>query len=340
MPVNQPSDIPMDLQLVARYLAGEASPEEAMALDRWREADAANEREFARLAAVWEAALPEAAYQLPGDEPALEKLAAGLGKAAALPGVKKTVAGRRILWLAAAALLVVALAVALGYLARRPSGTAFTAQPTLAGAPGETSRDTLVDGTRVVLAPGSRLWVGKRFARGSRTVKLDGRAYFEVFPAPGEPFTIRAGDIDIVVLGTRFNVDNDTAEIMVGVREGRVSLRDGNAAMEVGAGSTGVYLKQGQRLRLYKDSLDRNALSYATHELYLYNMSLGAVKTLLEDAYQVKVVFENPALERCRINTKFEHQPLSYVLEVISASLGIQYRVAGKTVYFSGDVYE
>lgn len=323
----------MDLERVGRYLAGEASPEDAMALDRWREADPRHERAFRDAALLWEAAGPAETYRPGSTEAAWERLAGKL-PASAVP-VPPLRSGKYRPWMAAAGaalLLGLSLAAYLFLSRGQPvfKGPAVTAADRIL-------TDTLSDASVVTLAPGSSLRLSDKYASRNRAVEMQGEGYFSVSRQRDKPFVIYTGGIEIRVLGTDFNVADGPRTITVGVSAGAVRMQRGDLGIEVQGGSTGVFDKEEKRFRLYSDSLDRNASGYATRTLYFYDMPLEAVKGVLERAYQVRVLLQDTALAASRINTKFDKQPLPYVLEVISASLGVRYRIQGNTVYIFDD---
>ncbi|KAF1068762.1 MAG: Protein FecR [Pseudomonas citronellolis] len=88
-------------------------------------------------------------------------------------------------------------------------------------APGEQREVRLEDGSRVFLAGGSSLRVD--FSQGFRDVRLlHGEAFFQVAHDRSRPFRVRAGDSQVTVVGTQFDVRLDDLGLQVAVREGRV----------------------------------------------------------------------------------------------------------------------
>jgi transmembrane sensor len=84
-------------------------------------------------------------------------------------------------------------------------------QPVPAGndiytANGSRTHLTLPDGTLVWLNAGSRLSYGKNFNTTTREVNLTGEAFFDVAHNTQKPFLIHTARIDVQVLGTSFNV--------------------------------------------------------------------------------------------------------------------------------------
>ncbi|MFT4254495.1 MAG: FecR domain-containing protein, partial [Caulobacter sp.] len=93
---------------------------------------------------------------------------------------------------------------------------------------GESRTIALDDGSRIDLAPGSRMAV--RFTRGERHVDLgDAQAVFDVAKDPSRPFVIAAGDTRVRVVGTRFDVRRRDGRVSVGVERGLVEVSPGGA---------------------------------------------------------------------------------------------------------------
>lgn len=65
----------------------------------------------------------------------------------------------------------------------------------------------LPDGTIVWLNAASSIRFPTAFSGKERNVSVTGEAYFEVAAVADQPFTVKAGNTDIRVLGTRFNVN-------------------------------------------------------------------------------------------------------------------------------------
>ena len=76
--MEQGPNITIDESLVGRYLAGEASPEEAIAVDEWRERSADNRARFEELVTLWEQASAGNSWKPPDDTSAWRQLSADL----------------------------------------------------------------------------------------------------------------------------------------------------------------------------------------------------------------------------------------------------------------------
>lgn len=82
----------------------------------------------------------------------------------------------------------------------------------------------LADGSHITLNGGSHL-TATLSRRERRVVMADAEAVFDVAKDPARPFFIQAGDREIRVVGTQFNVLRHGGEVKVTVRRGIVEVR-------------------------------------------------------------------------------------------------------------------
>ena len=128
--------------------------------------------------------------------------------------------GRGRVWAPRLAVVVVVLCLSLA--------AWWTGRRMLAGASYETASGEqrvvdLADGSRLHLNVTTRLEVALRSdVRDVRLVR--GQAFFEVVADPERPFVVTAGDKEITVLGTKFDVLLEGGETRVTVIEGRVAV--------------------------------------------------------------------------------------------------------------------
>jgi transmembrane sensor len=96
----------------------------------------------------------------------------------------------------------------------------------------------LRDGTRLDLEPQTTL-AGVPTEAGNLELELRrGRASFDVTHNPQRQFRVRAGNVTVVVLGTRFSVERHAGTVTVAVERGKVAVESG---AEI------AYLTPGQR---------------------------------------------------------------------------------------------
>ena len=98
---------------------------------------------------------------------------------------------------------------------------------------------TLKDGSRVTLAPGSCLSL--RAHRNPRTVSMTGKVFFDVLHDEEHPFTVNVPGAGVQVLGTKFQVLQDSTGYRVDVTEGRVRFSSGRVSEELSAHHSTFY---------------------------------------------------------------------------------------------------
>ena len=311
--------IPITEDLLTKYLAGEAGPEEAMAIDSWLEAHPENQKTFDQLAKVWESTTLSS-YQKPDVAREWERFSQ-----------KQAPRKRTYTWLAVAASILCLIAV----YKLLPVGKG-TSEIISLQAQKDITRDTLPDNSYVIMPPGSEITYPAAFT--SRQIKLKGEGYFEVQPSSQSPFIVETDDLKIQVLGTAFNVKTTPEQIIVQVNNGVVLVSSKTNAVTLKEGQGCIYNRASRTFNTVSIAeTGRNNYAYATRELHFQHTSLSEVARQVSKAYNVEIRLENEKTADCRISTAFENKSLSYVLDVITASLDLQYRTEGNVIYISGD---
>lgn len=183
---------------------------------------------------------------------------------------------------------------------------------------------TLADGSKVILAPQTKLTV-----RG-RTVYLSGEAVFTVTQNAGEPFVVKTGNIATQVLGTTFGIRKyiDDTEVRVVVAEGKVSV--GNSVLSIG--DVARVSVRGAMTR------ERNAdiasiIGWTQGMLVFRDTPVREVLTELERWYGLRFQANLPdAVLNRQINGTLESVPSAAVVPLISDLLGISAQLRGQIV--------
>ena len=137
---------------------------------------------------------------------------------------------RRWTWMAGAASLPALIAAFFTVHSLRLPGATHTYTTTV----GQRATVSLDDGTHVMMAPQTTLRLVE-FSQHSRTMVLDGDAYFEVARSTTTPFIVKSGTTTTRVLGTAFEVRHypGDAEVRVAVASGKVLVSSGVLYPEV-----------------------------------------------------------------------------------------------------------
>jgi transmembrane sensor len=341
MPDRPPHD-GLDPDLLDRYLAGECSEAEAVVVRRWMMAhpDAARRlaEYLARLddelaapppptvAASWAAIQARVDAETPvGAHPS--PTTAHDRRQATRAAATRRLTRRRIGALAAAACAV--LAAGLGYVASRERVPAarVTAPLTYTTHVRERSDLRLSDGTRVRLAPGSRLRVATDFGVERRDVYLDGEGYFEVVHDAARPFTVYAGNTSVRDIGTAFSVRGYAADsaVQVVVREGEVALAGVGRLV---AGDAGRVAATGQTKVMRNVAVD-SLLSWTAGRLVYGDAPLRLVLQDLRRWYGVDVQLADTATAALLFTGALADVAPEEAVEQVAATLGLDLRREG-----------
>lgn len=318
--------------LLVKYLAGEASYTEAMAVEEWLTESPAHAKELKHLMQLWAETGRQELYKAPDVKAEWNKAEADRGQVIHQARAKHLRA-IRLRWTAAALFLLLAGST---YLLLRQRTTRHMPEMHTISASANITHQTLPDSSVITLLPGSTIHYPEQFTAAERTVHIEGEAYFNIKPNAGKPFIVQVDDVRIKVIGTAFNVKNTKDSLIVQVDNGAVQLSNSKKTVVAKGGMQAVYLKSTGTFYLSKLE-NGNNYAYATRVFQFTNMRLEQAAAILSKAYNVSIVLENKKLADCAISTTFTNMSLEDVLEIMTAALSIQYRINGSTILLSGN---
>lgn len=191
----------------------------------------------------------------------------------------------------------------------------------------------LSDGTVVHLNSGSTLKFPVKFLNNqSRQVFLTGEAFFEVSKDKKHPFTVNTNEVDVEVLGTKFNVSsyNEDSSSSIVLVEGKVSLykdkktNDNQTYLTPGMKGTN---EKGQ-LKIATESVNTDYYTaWVKGSLVFKNDSFGEIIKKLERQYNVTFINKNKTLAKEIFNARFDNEPIEVVLKYFSDSYKIDYKI-------------
>lgn len=307
--------------ILARYLAGEASAEERGSVDAWAAATASNRAELDRLRAAWQAPAPG-----PWDlDRAWAKVANRLDQAQVAKPARRPAVWAQPWALAAAALIVVLGATMLW---RAQSSTTIPAE-VVATQPGQQETLDLHDGTRITVAPGSRLTVAAGYGDGERRVELEGEAWFEVTHDESNPFRVFANGTMTEDLGTEFGVRAFASEnaVRLVVLAGSASLRRAGAAdpdaVTLNANDLATLEANASTPTVARGVNVAALVAWRQGEMIFENSPLDSVTAELSRWYGVTFRLATGELGARRLTATLRTDDLGTALEVLGLSLGV-----------------
>jgi len=339
-------DAPYYVDLIIRYLAGEASEDEIRELSSWIKADPDHALLFREHRATWialEKSRLDESIDIDRAWSDIEsRLISPLSETrrnfrivpvhAEKPSIRS---GLPFLLRIAAIMVIFAIPVYLLFrFVVKPDVIQLTAQADLV-------ESKLPDGSSVTLNSGSTLEYPVAFNGDKRQVSLTGEAYFEVTHDKTKPFIISSGDVRIKVLGTSFYVNTNTSgekmEIVLTTGRVLISFDDGQTESR--------YLSPGEKAEVTTSrknisitvNSDPNYLAWKTHRMVFADNDLGQVVAILNKTYHSNIRVAPGKLAQCRITATFDKQSLESVLRVLKATLDIEILKTASGIEISGN---
>ncbi len=190
----------------------------------------------------------------------------------------------------------------------------------------------LPDGSVVALNSNSKLQFPKKFKNNFREVTITGEAFFDVQPDPEKPFIINAGNTQVKVLGTSFNVnaypENETVEVIVETGTVQVITTEKLNTLEtaeiiLNPGEKGTFVNSLGKLEKELNS-DPNYLAWKTHNLVFENTPLMEVVQYLNKTYHTDIQLNGENLNELALTAQFERKPVDFILNVVQLTFGLK----------------
>ena len=183
---------------------------------------------------------------------------------------------------------------------------------------------SLPDGTSVTLNKNSFITYNKRFNRNHREIFFSGEAYFEVIKGNRLPFVIRTNNSTIQVVGTRFNIRDDSSSVTVTVISGKIWLYEtGNRQNQVRlVKNETASFEYATKKIIYGQNSDLNFLSWKTGRFAFIKTPTVDVLNTIATYFNKKLIIHSPL--RDSITGVFENQPLGEILKEIELTSSLK----------------
>ena len=362
---------PVD-NLIPDYLKAELTVDEIRELISWIKHDSANKRHFDEYCEIWITA--KASLKNPGYNfhegfwkfkqkiKTNEDLSIGLSK----PHLFKTITRYAAIFI---------LAFSLGgllfyYISKRQIKYPRQSFSELVVPMGSRAQFTLSDGTAVTLNAGSKLKYDNSFGIKDRIVQLEGEGYFKVAKDTSRPFMVKTSHLNIIAMGTAFNVKaySDDKTIETTLIEGSVKIEGKNDKIRTEV----MVLKPNQKLTFFKEDstmVDETArpigktmnnikplhvqkslviprlvrenvdvepvISWKENRWIFEKQRLSQIAVELERKFDIQIYFDSERLKTVRFTGIILAEPIEQVLEVMSHSAPINFKLKGRVVTLS-----
>jgi len=202
---------------------------------------------------------------------------------------------------------------------------------------GQQLKLTLPDGSVVNLNAGSSIRYPENF-REHRTIDLlEGEACFDVAAMKEYPFTVTAAGTKTEVLGTTFNVQAYKAwnEVTVTVVRGKVAVKTPAASPVLLLPDEQVLISTTTGMARKQPFNADAVIGWVNGKLQFRNETLQHVAWMLENNYDVKIMFKEEATKEIRFTASFsDTDSLEKILFAIAKANKIKYSVRDNVVQF------
>ena len=176
------------------------------------------------------------------------------------------------------------------------------------------------------------------FKGNSRKVELVGEAFFEVTTNPDKPFIVKTNAINVKALGTAFNIQaySTSNEISTTLVRGKVVLERESAGIvkqfaELKPSERAVFNRDAKAVNISdEEDLDK-FIGWKDGKLVFFNDPIEDVAEKIGNWYNVTIKINKNELKRFRFTATFTDEPIEQVLDLLSKSSPISYRIKKAT---------
>lgn len=290
--------------ILSKHFLGETTSDEEKLISEFKDNKSA---EYKMLKRLWE--MDGKAIEV--KEFDLKKAWLNIENAAKKPKTKVISFYSYLQRIAVAAMIVISVSVASYWLVNR----GYESKIVVADNHVRGEKVTLSDGTVVWLNKDSQISYPKKFKENQRVVTLEGEAFFEVTPDKHRPFIVKMDRADVTVLGTSFNIDQDSLDTEVTVKTGRVRVaaNDINKSVVITPGFSSTVADF--KIEKYQ-TVNPNYLSWKTGEFAFNNTPVEVAVRDLNTFYDVKIDFEDHKLD-CNLTMRLNNESIEDVVEML-----------------------
>lgn len=203
---------------------------------------------------------------------------------------------------------------------------------------------TLPDGSKVILNANSELKLSAAWnEQAERQVWLEGEAYFEVEKkiSTHQKFIVHTKDLDVEVLGTKFNVNTRHEKAIVSLEEGKIKLSvkdEAQTALKHKYHTGVIEMKPGEvvkldtTVRLISEEDVSFHSGWVRNEFHFNNTTLKEIGTLIYDTYGYNVLVEDESLMKRSISGDLRANSIKELVEVLQIAFKLKMTIENKTI--------
>ncbi|MGB7394769.1 MAG: FecR domain-containing protein [Pricia sp.] len=213
---------------------------------------------------------------------------------------------------------------------------------------GKKSQLTLSDGSKVWVNSGSKLTYPTVFTSGKREVVLEGEAIFEVAHNADRPFHVLAGDNDIKVLGTVFNISGypEDGFVETALQSGSVEITytdrgrffNTEQSTKIVPGTVAVYNKKEQKINTKKTDI-APYFSWRNGRFIFRKNDLRHIMKKISRHYGVDITIEDSVLAQQTFSGNLDiNNDLDTVMEIMKRTSKFEFEKKDNRIHIT-DTY-
>jgi len=192
---------------------------------------------------------------------------------------------------------------------------------------------------RVILPDGSKVWLNSAssikfpgvFKGNTRSIELEGEAYFEIAKNPALPFKVKSKNVEIEVIGTHFNVKTYTNEEVMKTTlvEGSIKITRGNSSHLLKPGQQAVLI--GTEMKVLSDVDIEEQIAWKNG---LFQFKDAGIQDVMRQAalwYDLNVSFEGKIPEKYFTGKVSRNVNASEFMNMLMYT-GVKFKIEGKNI--------
>ena len=321
--------------LIIRLFSGEVNPDEKKEIQEWLSQSAENRKLYADLREIWLSAGTESNTDNYHLEEAILKFRNQISSEKYQ--LKNQFNFQRLLKYAAILILILALPFSYYFGTRHAKPDNSTT--TISCAFGDKSSIVLPDSSKVWLNSGSTLTFNSDFKSGARKVTLKGEAFFSVAKDRYHPFRVKTNDIDIEVLGTKFNVKAYPEESLISTTlvEGSLEISSPYQNTRIKPNEKLIFSKESKKMDLREMADTIQDIEWKDGRLVFRNESLGELAPKLRRWFDVDIVFADERAKQRRFTGVLERESILEVISYFDLSKYVKCNIQGNKIIIKSE---
>jgi ferric-dicitrate binding protein FerR (iron transport regulator) len=196
---------------------------------------------------------------------------------------------------------------------------------------GQISKVILPDSSVVWLNSGTQIRYRNDFSVSNREINLTGQAFFQVTKNEKIPLKVYCSDIEVKVLGTKFDVSAypEDKNVRVFLESGKVEIRNSKATSSpynLNPGEMAEYNKQSGNMSRSKPDPGK-FISWKEGILVFRDDPMEEVIPKLQRRYNIEIDVASPAIYQSVFTATLKNETLEEVFKSISFACSVHYQI-------------